>query len=90
MTVIKKSDVKNHLANRYRNRNGIHLYTPASQPDATGFSGEQTGHADSNAINTVEESRNASSPSGQETLPAKTGHDASGIVTASDSKSAQA
>ena len=90
MTLIKKSDVKNHLANRYRNRNGIHLYPPTSQPDATGFSAEQSERADSNAKNTVEESRNGPSASGQETLPVKTGRDASGVMTATDSKSAQA
>ena len=90
MSLIKKSDVKNHLANRYRNRNGIHLYQPSSQPDATGFSGEHSGHADPHPVNTVEESRNGPSTSGPETIPAKTGPDASGIVTASDFKSAQA
>jgi hypothetical protein len=36
MSLIKKSDVKNHLSARHHNR--IHL-APASQPDATGFSG---------------------------------------------------
>jgi hypothetical protein len=90
MSLIKKNDVNNHLANRYRNRNGLHLYPPASQPDATGFSGEQSERADSNAKNTVEESRNGPSASGQGTLPAKTGRDSSGIVTSTDSKSAQA
>ena len=36
MSLIKKSDVKNHLSARHHNR--MHL-APASQPDATGFSG---------------------------------------------------
>jgi hypothetical protein len=36
MSLIKKSDVKNHLSARYQNR--IHI-APVSQPDATGFSG---------------------------------------------------
>ncbi len=40
MTLIKKIDVKNHLASR--NRKGIHLFRASSQPDATGFSGEET------------------------------------------------
>lgn len=40
MSVIKKSDVKNHLATH--DRKGIRLFRPASQPDATGFSGEET------------------------------------------------
>ena len=36
MSLIKKSDVKNHLSPRYRTK--IHLCQPESQPDATGFS----------------------------------------------------
>ena len=44
MSLIKKSDVKNHLSSRYRR--GIHLAPRASQPDATGFSGKQSGRAD--------------------------------------------
>jgi hypothetical protein len=35
MSIVKKSDVKNHLSPRYRTK--IHL----SQPDATGFSGAE-------------------------------------------------
>ncbi len=36
MSLIKKSDVKNHLSPRFRTK--IHLCPPVSQPDATGFS----------------------------------------------------
>ena len=36
MSLIKKSDVKNHLSAKYRAH--MHL-APASEPDATGFSG---------------------------------------------------
>jgi hypothetical protein len=36
MSLIKKSDVKNHLSARHQNR--IHI-ARISQPDATGFSG---------------------------------------------------
>ncbi len=36
MSLIKKSDVKNHLSPRHRTQ--IHLCQPESQPDATGFS----------------------------------------------------
>lgn len=36
MSLIKKSDVKNHLSPRYRTK--IHLCQPVSQPDATGYS----------------------------------------------------
>ena len=35
MSLIKKSDVKNHLSLRHQNH--IHI-APVSQPDATGFS----------------------------------------------------
>ncbi len=44
MSLIKQSDVKNHLSPRHRTR--IHLAEPASQPDATGFSEEQPDHTD--------------------------------------------
>ena len=37
MSLVKKSDVKNHLS---RSHKGIHLHRPESQPDATGFSDE--------------------------------------------------
>ncbi len=36
MSLIKKSDVKNHLSLQHQNR--IHI-APVSQPDATGYSG---------------------------------------------------
>jgi len=36
MSLVKQSDVKNHLSSRYRSK--IHLCQPESQPDATGFS----------------------------------------------------
>jgi hypothetical protein len=44
MSLRKQSDVKNHLSFRHRTR--IHLATPASQPDATGFSEEQSERTD--------------------------------------------
>src|SRR5580700_514214 len=46
MPLIKKRDVKNYFA--ARRHSGTHLHRPASQPDATGFSGEQSGRVDSN------------------------------------------
>jgi hypothetical protein len=36
MSLVKRSDVKNHLSPRFRTK--IHLCEPVSQPDATGFS----------------------------------------------------
>lgn len=43
MSLIKKIDVKNYLSSR--NRKGINLYRPTSQPDATGFSGGEKASA---------------------------------------------
>jgi hypothetical protein len=88
MSLIKKSDVKNYLSSQ--KRNGIHLYRPVSQPDATGFSGDQSRHADSTASIVVEETVNRPSASGLETPPTKTQLDSSHLVTLIDSKSAQA
>lgn len=53
MSLIKKSDVKNHLSPRHRR--AIHLVVPASQPEATGFSGEQSTGPDSNGGNVAGE-----------------------------------
>lgn len=39
MSLIKKSDVKNHLSSRHRTK--IQLSEPASLPDATGYSGAE-------------------------------------------------
>jgi hypothetical protein len=41
MSLIKKSDVKNHLSARYRKE--VHLDKPASRPDAVGFSKAEPG-----------------------------------------------
>ena len=41
VSLIKKSDVKNHLSPRHRTQ--IHLCPPESQPDATGFSAAEPG-----------------------------------------------
>ncbi len=43
MSLIKKSDVSNHLSRR--GHKAIHLYQPASQPEATGFSSEEAEQA---------------------------------------------
>ena len=39
MSLVKGSDVKNHLSLKFRTE--IHLCTPESQSDATGFSGAE-------------------------------------------------
>src|SRR5579871_172788 len=39
MSLVKKSDVKNHLSPHYQKE--IHLDQPLSEPDATGFSVEE-------------------------------------------------
>lgn len=45
MSLIEKSAVKNQLSPR--RDTGIHLHQPASQPDSTGFSGEESAQPDS-------------------------------------------
>jgi hypothetical protein len=45
MSLIKKSDVKNHLSSRHHNH--IHI-APVSQPDATGFSGTNQAPVETN------------------------------------------
>lgn len=74
MSLIKKSDVKNHLSPR--NRNGIHLYQPASLPDATGFAGDGSESANPQMKDLAKE------PFDQ---PALTQLDAPSNVTVSDS-----
>jgi hypothetical protein len=39
MSLVKRSDVKNHLSPRFRTK--IHLCESVSQPDATGFSSDE-------------------------------------------------
>ena len=46
MSLVRQSDVKNHLSPRFRAK--IHLRQPESQPDATGFSA-----AEPDAIETI-------------------------------------
>jgi hypothetical protein len=41
MSLIRKSDLKNHLSPRYRSK--IHLCEPVSQPDAIGYSVAEPG-----------------------------------------------
>ena len=63
MSLVKKSDVKNHLSPHYQKE--IHLDQPLSEPDATGFSVEEPARTDSN----IEEQRQQASSIGLETSP---------------------
>jgi hypothetical protein len=81
MSLIKKIDVKNHFSSR--KRNGIHLYRPVSQPDATGFSGVPSEQA-------VKEAVSQASVGDLETPSTKTRRDSSEVLKLVESKSAQA
>lgn len=85
MALIKKIDVKNYLS--YRKRNGFRSNRTASQPDATGFSGEVSSPAD---INTSRDALIQSSASGIETARTKAQTDSSQLMPPTMSKSAQA
>lgn len=87
MSLVKKSDVKNHLSPR--NRNGIHLYQPESLSDATGFAGEGSESADPQMKDLTKELdqpalAQVDSPS------SLTASDSSHVVAPVTSKSAQA
>lgn len=88
MTFIKKSAVKTHLSTR--NRNGIHLYRPASQPDATGYSGEPSVRAESNAIEVIEDNFSEPRSSGVEPPQNKAQTDSGQAETLAKSKRAHA
>jgi hypothetical protein len=88
VTVIKKIDVQNHRATH--NRNGRHLYRPVSQPDATGFSGEQSGRAESRTGDVVREPLHQPFSAGLETPLTRTNPDSGRVATPTDSKSARA
>jgi hypothetical protein len=53
MSLIKKSDVKNHLSPRFRTK--IHLCEPESQPDATGYSVVEPNASKANASSFAED-----------------------------------
>jgi len=84
MSLIKKNDVKNYLSSQ--KRKGIHLYRPVSQPDATGFSGDQPAPSEIKS-DAVEKT----APAGQLKAPStKAQLNSHSVVTLIDSKSAQA
>jgi hypothetical protein len=67
MTLIKKCDVANYFSSRRQNR--LRLHRAASQPDATGFSGTQSGHTDSKASKMAEKAPNKPVPAELEAPP---------------------
>lgn len=79
MSLVKKSDVKNHLSPHFQKE--IHLNRPVSEPDATGFSVEEPARTDSN----IEEQHQQASSIGLETSP-----DSVTTVAPTVSKSGQA
>jgi len=67
MSLIKKSDVKNHLSSHHRTE--IHLTHPQSQSDATGFAHEED---ESKVSDPVEEPVIPPSPTKPEIAPVVT------------------
>jgi hypothetical protein len=53
MSIVKKSDVKNHLSPFFRTQ--IHLCPPESQPDATGFSAAEADAVQASALSFAED-----------------------------------
>ncbi len=88
MILIKKIDVKNHLSARLRQ--GNHLHRPASQPDATGFSGIEPGRVEPNADPSIADLGKQPSSIGPEITPIVNASSFSDAVMLATSKSAQA
>lgn len=84
MSLVKKSDVKNHLSPHHQKE--IHLNRPVSQPDATGFSVEEPARTDSHVVGQQKQP----SSGGPEAPPLVTSPDSSNTVAPTTSKSAQA
>jgi hypothetical protein len=88
MSLIKKSDVKNHLSLRYRTQ--IHLSQPESQPDATGFSVVEMGKVQSDRSTFAEDFVAEHSSSGKSIAAANRVIGSPGPKITASSKSAQA
>ena len=67
MSLVKKSDVKNHLSTHHRT--AIHLSRPESQSDATGSPYEESAGEDPEVSDPVENPLNVPTPSQPETPP---------------------
>jgi hypothetical protein len=85
MSFIKQGDVKNHLSHRTRSQ--IHLIQPASQPDATGFSGVESGLAEPTAGNPVKGALKQSPTAEFEALRNSLGSDSRNVVPSATFKS---
>ena len=66
MSLIKQSDVKNHLSARHRTE--IHLAHPESQADATGFAHEEAASKIPEVNDSVENPLDIPTPSDPETI----------------------
>lgn len=66
MSLIKQTDVKNHLSARHRTE--IHLTYPESQADAMGFAHEEATGTDPEVNDSVENPLNIPTPSDPETI----------------------
>jgi hypothetical protein len=88
MSLIKKSDVKNHLS--ARRHKGNHPYRPVSQPDATGFSGVEPGRADPNTDHPIVDPLKQPSSSEPDTPPVVIAFSPNDAVAMAVPKSAQA
>ncbi|MDR3740723.1 MAG: hypothetical protein P4L40_17045 [Terracidiphilus sp.] len=67
MSLVKKSDVKNHLSPRHHK--DIHLYQPDIQQDATGFVVENSGPAGVTLDQRIGDALNQSGSIGTATAP---------------------
>ncbi|MGA3035142.1 MAG: hypothetical protein ABSD70_17785 [Terracidiphilus sp.] len=66
MSIIKESDVKNHLSPQFHTK--IHLCQPETQPDATGFSSEEPATADAMENDSVKNPPNLASTGGRKPI----------------------
>jgi hypothetical protein len=87
MSLIKKSDVKNHLSPQFRTK--IFLCPPVSQPDATGYSVAEPGAIKAISANFAEDFVKEHSSSGVAVVPADPMIDSTDLQVVAVSKSAQ-
>ncbi len=67
MSLLKQTDVKNHLSPSFRTQ--IHLVPPVSQPDATGYSVAEPDTTKPNPLNLAEDFVAENSSSGLAVAP---------------------